>query len=335
MLERHHFWGERGRVLEPDPEDERYRACYPVPPRPDKSDPPAGVAQEMIERRHEKRTLDALQDAVRYLHGAREERKAVLAITDGWRLFRPSSALANASDDRTPPRQPLGIDPRTGRITTAAPGLPDGSSELECDRDRIVLAALDNDQQFREMTLEANRANASYYPIDPRGLVPFDEPIARPNGEPAPGLQADRARLQARAESLRALAADTDGMAIVGTNNLAAGFKRIVDDLSSVLPPRLLHDRQARRDVPRDHRAGDSARGPGARATRVPRALGGGGDRGETAGRAAAAAGGGRCGPRARHRARAAQLVRARAHAARAGCLRLEAGPWPGRVGRR
>ncbi len=43
----------------------------------------------------------------------------------------------------------------------------------------------------------------------------------------------DRARLVARLESLRALAADTDGMAIVQTNDLERGFKRIVADLSS------------------------------------------------------------------------------------------------------
>ena len=39
--------------------------------------------------------------------------------------------------------------------------------------------------------------------------------------------------LTARLESLRTLAADTDGMAIVQTNDLESGFKRIVADLSS------------------------------------------------------------------------------------------------------
>ena len=35
-------------------------------------------------------TIDALQDLVTYLRGVREERKAVIAITDGWRLFQPT-----------------------------------------------------------------------------------------------------------------------------------------------------------------------------------------------------------------------------------------------------
>ena len=40
-----------------------------------------------------------------------------------------------------------------------------------------MLALLDNEQQFRDLLQQANRANASFYPIDPRGLVVFDEPI--------------------------------------------------------------------------------------------------------------------------------------------------------------
>ena len=46
----------------------------------------------MIDRRHEKLALDALEDLVRYLRTVREERKAILAITNGWLLFRPNPA---------------------------------------------------------------------------------------------------------------------------------------------------------------------------------------------------------------------------------------------------
>ena len=86
---------------------------------------------------------------------------------------------------------------------------------------------------------EANRANASFYPIDPRGLVVFDTPIAPVNGPtlraPAPMVppSVDRAMLQARLTSLRTLAEATDGLAIVDSNDLAGGLKRVVDDLTS------------------------------------------------------------------------------------------------------
>ena len=79
----------RARSVESPPirQDEQYTLLSGLPPTkcPDGTvDDDRGVADEMIERRHEKMTLDALHDLVRYLRGVREERKAVLAITDGW-----------------------------------------------------------------------------------------------------------------------------------------------------------------------------------------------------------------------------------------------------------
>ena len=40
------------------------------------------------------RSIDSLEDLIRYLGGVREERKAVLVISDGWTLFKPDSNLA-------------------------------------------------------------------------------------------------------------------------------------------------------------------------------------------------------------------------------------------------
>ena len=37
-----------------------------------------------------------------------------------------------------------------------------------------------HDRLFRDLFGEANRANVSFYPIDPRGLPAFDTPIDRP-----------------------------------------------------------------------------------------------------------------------------------------------------------
>ena len=57
----------------------------------------------MILRRREKQTLDALEDLVVFLRDVREERKAVLTITDGWLLYRPNRNLARPLDDARPP----------------------------------------------------------------------------------------------------------------------------------------------------------------------------------------------------------------------------------------
>jgi VWFA-related protein len=223
MLARYWYWGERNRLNPVDPEEQLYQQCYPA------SGPEtAGIAAEMIQRRHEKRTLDALEDLVTFLHGVREERKAVLAITEGWLLYRPNPALARPIGGNVPSGPLIGINPLGGKIATTAP--KGGSTGIDCEGDRLQLSQIDDDNQFRQMLDEANRANTSFYPVDPRGLVVFDTPIGP---ERPPSIFVDQKMLQTRIGSLRTLADLTDGLAIVSSNNIAAGLKRVVDDLTS------------------------------------------------------------------------------------------------------
>jgi VWFA-related protein len=228
MLTRYWAWGTRDRVNNPDPEDDGYEACYPVVPPGDRCADQNGIAARMIARRHEKRTLDALQDLVRFLRGVREERKAVIAISPGWLQYRNDYDLAKAlACHGTTDHPEVGIDPRTGKLVGNNAD-PYSASERKCGIDRFFLAQIDNEREFRDILDEANRANASFYPVDPRGLAAFDTPMSNP----AP-LAVDAAMLRTRVTSLRTLAEATDGLAIVQTNDLAGGLKRVVDDLSS------------------------------------------------------------------------------------------------------
>jgi VWFA-related protein len=238
FLTRYWAWGERERINSVDPIEDQYRACYPGVPQPTcPSD--AGIYAAMIDRRREKRTLDALEDLVRFLRGVREERKAVLAISDGWTLFRPDTNLARPVNCQTPTGPDVRVDPRTGKLSTRAAENPLGTDANQCERDRQQLSQIDDDRQFRDILDEANRANTSFYPIDPRGLVVFDTPLIPANGPtmlkaaPMVEIGTDQAMLRARLSSLRTLAEATDGLAIVDNNNLAGGLKRVVDDLSS------------------------------------------------------------------------------------------------------
>ena len=241
LLTRHWPWGERDQLNSKDAVEDQYRACYPGQgPTPVCSDDDRGVADEMIERRREGQTLNALEDLVRSLRGIREERKAVLAISDGWRLFKPNPSLARRLYCQAPAVDSIGVDPRSGKLTAAPPQDPIGAKPSVCERDRMAFALVDDDQHFRQITEEANRANTSFYPVDPRGLVVFDEPIAKPTtGTPPAGSttvtppSVDQSRLAARLTSLRTLAEATDGLAIVNSNDLDAGLRRVVGDLSS------------------------------------------------------------------------------------------------------
>ena len=239
FLTRYWHWGERDRIVPPDPEDLQYGICYPNMPKtppPDCSDQ-NGIAAEMIDRRHEKHALDALRDLVVSLGGIREERKAILAITNGWLLYRPNPSLARPLNCRGVPTGPtVGIDPRGGKLTTKDTSTNYAPNQ-SCDVDRMNLAQIDNATDFRELLDQANRANASFYPVDPRGLAVFDTPIVRNDvpGVPAPTtpLAVDAAMLRGRVESLRTLAEATDGLAIVNSNDIAGGLRRAVADLSS------------------------------------------------------------------------------------------------------
>ena len=110
------------------------------------------------------------------------------------------------------------LDPNTGRTEDIPGGEPVGVDEFgklrvgaarargqspasltTCERERMFLASIDNEQYFRELMDLANRNNASFYPIDPRGLAVFDSPIGP--GRPPP-VSVDIANLKNRIETL-------------------------------------------------------------------------------------------------------------------------------------
>lgn len=231
MMQDDWAWGRREQIAREDPKEARYRACYAQWPE---------IAEEMIDRRREKLSLDALEDLVFHLGGLREERKAVLTVSEGWRLFSENRNLARGlklNDQRIDPdgREPVYVGPdgklRKGR-DPRLDGLGDasGASMAECDADRMALAQIDHQHEFRRMFEQANRANVSFYPVYPRGLAVFDMPIG-PRRPPPPS--ADMRNLTTRQNALRELAENTDGLAVVNTNAIETAMQRIVSDLTS------------------------------------------------------------------------------------------------------
>lgn len=222
-------WGERFTLAE-DQRDVLYKSCFPWPET-------AEVVAEMSARRKERMTLDALQELVGWLRNEREERKAVITISEGWQLFRRNSDLTRPRviDPRTgqtepiPGPEPIGVGP-DGRLRVGDPHPLRPGTQTECHRDRQALSQMDNDRLFRDIVDDANRANASFYAVDPRGLAAFDAPIG-PAAPPPPSVDMDN--LRNRLESLRSLATGTDGIAAVNSNDLEKGFRRIADDLTS------------------------------------------------------------------------------------------------------
>lgn len=230
-------WGER-HTLAKDEREYLYEACYPTT----EAEVRAGkfvsdLSRNLTQRRRERATLDALHDLVYYLHGIRQERKAILTVSEGWVLFRPDKTLYDLRiNSSTGEQDPIpGVDPITvgpdGRLTTKSTrNNTTGIPKSLCDSDRIKLADMDNDLYLRDIIGEANRSNASFYTVDPRGLAVFDSPIGP---ERPPNVIVDAAILRTRLEALRTLAGATDGLAVMNSNDLNAGLQRIADDLTS------------------------------------------------------------------------------------------------------
>lgn len=220
-------WSERDYRLKRNAEEELITLCYS-----------ANIADEMIFRRREVRALDALEELVRHLRFVREERKAVIAISQGWRLFGEDPTLRRPVEGQpVQPVPPLGNDPRTGRLGVVERTGSELFDRRKCEQERLQLSMLRNDLRFYEILRMANTGNVSFYPVDPRGLVVFDETIVpiSPSGafRKGIGILEDSQRLKARNDSLRTMADATDGLAVVQAGDLAAGMRRVAEDLSS------------------------------------------------------------------------------------------------------
>ena len=130
------------------------------------------------------RRLSAIEDLIVHLEGIREERKFVVMLTEGWLLPRAGSAAGSATG-RTTATSTVARPAARSRLApipaAASRWIRDGtdatarssraSASGRCSRSPTT------SRRFRDLLQRANRANVSFYPLDARGLVVFDEPI--------------------------------------------------------------------------------------------------------------------------------------------------------------
>jgi VWFA-related protein len=250
QLTRYWPWGERGRITSDlnDPVEDALTRCFQYLPLPAQSEwfvEDDGVIrrldQVLIDRRREDRTLTSLEDLVTFLTNRREARTVMVLLSEGWRLYQPDRRLAEEAA-KAGMRVPGVYGGATGGAGTTGGGLgrpsplATTSDPAICIQELARLADLDNAQRFRALLTQAGRANISVYPVAASGLAAFDTSIKERTTATGTGvspLVVDRKRLVARVQSLQALAENTDGIAIVNTNDLAGGMRRIVEDVSS------------------------------------------------------------------------------------------------------
>ena len=219
------WWGRRFGLAE-DRKEVQYRQCAAeMGLNPDEQ---RKLVNEVIGRRRETMTFDAVEDLMTHLGGLRDERKAVVMVTEGWILYEPDSRLPGLAASKTGPAPPNVFQPPVRPPSDTGPF--SDSSLRECETDFNSLAAINDQLRLRVITEDANRGNVTFYPIYARGLVSFDAPIGP---DPPPPPLVDAANLRTRQENMRTMAVETDGEAVINTNNIEGRLKRIADDLSS------------------------------------------------------------------------------------------------------
>jgi VWFA-related protein len=159
-------------------------------------------------------TYTTLEGLLMTLGSIRQERKSIIFVTDTMPRWRPNPALLEARGPVLPTNGIYG-----GRLGTNDPrnGYADVSTIVG---EQQRLANIDFDQRFRDLLTFARRQNVSFYPITPGGL---QAPVGLVGLEWA----------KTSTNDLLTLANETDGIAVVNTNDLNTGIKRIADDLAA------------------------------------------------------------------------------------------------------
>jgi len=174
----------------------------------------ARAPSEVVEQIRNQVVMTALRGLATRLGGLREGRKAIIYVSEGLTAMLPPQLRTS--------------DASLGRL-----GMPGGQpgplagENNPREETAAWFAQSDLYSQMRDVFTAANRNNAAIYSVDPRGLTPFEFGI-----DEAVGPNQDRRTLQMTQDTLRSLADETDGRAIVNRNDLGPGLAQIVRDSS-------------------------------------------------------------------------------------------------------
>src|SRR5688572_29313460 len=177
----------------------------------------ARYSTQDVERIRNDVVMGALKALSVRLGSMREGRKSIIFVSEGFTaMLPPQMQRADASAPANP------------REVAIQAGAQDSPRQQTAE----WFAQSDVYNRMREVFQDANRNNASIYSLDPRGLPVFAFDIDDVQGGAPPSFATDSRTLQATQDTLRVLAEETDGRAIVNRNTLAQGLAQISRDSS-------------------------------------------------------------------------------------------------------
>ena len=162
-------------------------------------------------------SLSALNALTIHLGGIREGRKNVLVVSEGFSYYVPPQ-LRSSNAELGPSR---GENPAVGDPFAA---------NNSYEETRQVFDKASMYQDLKRLYSSANRFNTAFYTIDPRGLAVFEFDLSSPA---VIGGGTDSAFLRDTQDTLRLLADQTDGRAIVNQNDFIPGLEQMMRDASA------------------------------------------------------------------------------------------------------
>jgi hypothetical protein len=158
--------------------------------------------------------MSALQALISRMGGLKEGRKALVLVSEGYSNILPPQ-MRDANSQLPGFGNPAAGNPMAG---------DNDPNEARAQ----WIASLDMDSDLREIYGAANRNNVALYPVDPRGLSTGEFGVDQNIGG-----KSSRDFLNSTIDTLRVLASETDGRAIVNRNDLTLAMKQIVRDSSA------------------------------------------------------------------------------------------------------
>jgi VWFA-related protein len=187
----------------------------------------ADAGEALVLAHREELSASALEDLVVRLQNIRDERKNIIFVSEGWDA-RPGR-FPGTSSSKYPTMPQVGVGPG-GKLGIGA-SMSNDTNRAWCEMQKERLAQVDYDRRFKSLLETARRANVAFYPVDVGGLRTTGLPASEKGNIVA--AETYRASVIGRIDLLMTLAHETDGEAIVNTNDLTGAIRGISDDLSA------------------------------------------------------------------------------------------------------
>jgi VWFA-related protein len=166
---------------------------------------------EVVEEIRNQVVMTALRGLSVRLGSMRDGRKSIIYVSEGLQsMLPPQLRSADASQGKL--GNPQAFNPLAGENDPR-------------EQTAQTFSQADLYSQLKDVFIAATRNNTAIYTVDPRGLATNEFDI-----DENVGPQQDQSMLTASTNTLRSIADETDGRAIVGRNDLAKGLQQALQD---------------------------------------------------------------------------------------------------------